>query len=163
MDAYTQALTWLARREMSERQMRERLAKREFDEDSIDAAVARLELAWALAELGRADRAEAEREEALRVLTEIGAVVDAERARLPLPAATAASASGEGDGELSELTPREIEVLRLVAAGMSDAEIAEELVLSPHTVHRHVANVRVKLGLSSRAAAVAYASRAGVL
>ena len=42
MDAYTQALTWLARRELSERQVRERLARREFDEESIDAAVTRL-------------------------------------------------------------------------------------------------------------------------
>jgi regulatory protein len=42
VDAYTQALTWLARRELSERQVRERLARREFDEESIDAAVERL-------------------------------------------------------------------------------------------------------------------------
>ena len=46
---------------------------------------------------------------------------------------------------LGELTPRELEVLRLVAEGLGDAEIAERLVLSPHTVHRHVANIRVKL------------------
>ena len=48
MDAYTQALTWLARRELSERQVRERLARREFDEESIDAAVARLKTERAL-------------------------------------------------------------------------------------------------------------------
>jgi regulatory protein len=48
VDAYTQALTWLARRELSERQVRERLAKREFDEESIDAAVARLKTERAL-------------------------------------------------------------------------------------------------------------------
>ncbi len=64
---------------------------------------------------------------------------------------------------LGELTSRELEVMRLVAQGLSDAEIAERLVVSPHTVHRHVANVRVKLRLPSRAAAVAYASRAGLL
>jgi DNA-binding CsgD family transcriptional regulator len=61
------------------------------------------------------------------------------------------------------LTARECEVLRLVAQGLSDAEIADRLVVSRHTVHRHVANVRVKLRLPSRAAAVAYASRAGLL
>jgi pimeloyl-ACP methyl ester carboxylesterase/DNA-binding CsgD family transcriptional regulator len=63
----------------------------------------------------------------------------------------------------SELSTRELEVLRLVAAGLSDAEIAEQLVLSPHTVHRHVANIRTKLRLPSRAAAVAQAARLGLL
>jgi regulatory protein len=48
VDAYTQALTWLARRELSERQVRERLARREFDEESIDAAVSRLKTERAL-------------------------------------------------------------------------------------------------------------------
>jgi regulatory protein len=48
VDAYTQALTWLARRELSERQVRERLAKREFDDESIDAAVSRLKSERAL-------------------------------------------------------------------------------------------------------------------
>jgi regulatory protein len=48
VDAYTQALTWLARRELSERQVRERLARREFDEESIDSAVTRLKAERAL-------------------------------------------------------------------------------------------------------------------
>jgi pimeloyl-ACP methyl ester carboxylesterase/DNA-binding CsgD family transcriptional regulator len=65
--------------------------------------------------------------------------------------------------EPPELTKRELEVLRLVAAGLNDAEIAERLVLSPHTVHRHVANVRTKLGQPSRAAAVAQAGRFGLI
>ncbi|GAA4773363.1 alpha/beta fold hydrolase [Actinomycetospora chlora] len=59
-------------------------------------------------------------------------------------------------GTLSE---RELEVLRLVARGLADREIARRLGLSPHTVHRHLANVRGKLGLPSRAAAAAYATR----
>jgi pimeloyl-ACP methyl ester carboxylesterase/DNA-binding CsgD family transcriptional regulator len=63
----------------------------------------------------------------------------------------------------TDLSARELEVLRLVAAGLSDAEIAERLVLSPHTVHRHVANIRTKLRLPSRAAAVAYAARRGLV
>jgi pimeloyl-ACP methyl ester carboxylesterase/DNA-binding CsgD family transcriptional regulator len=62
-----------------------------------------------------------------------------------------------------ELTSRETEVLTLVANGLSDREIAERLVLSPHTVHRHVANVRTKLGLPTRAAAVAAATKRGLL
>jgi pimeloyl-ACP methyl ester carboxylesterase/DNA-binding CsgD family transcriptional regulator len=61
------------------------------------------------------------------------------------------------------LTEREREVLRLVARGLKDQEIAEELVLSPHTVHRHVANIRRKLGSTSRSAAVAEAARLRLL
>ena len=58
------------------------------------------------------------------------------------------------DGSLSA---RELEVLRLVARGLTVAEIAGQLVLSRHTVHRHVANIRTRLGVSSRAAAAAWA------
>ena len=53
--------------------------------------------------------------------------------------------------------PRELEVLRLVAAGKSNREIAAELVISEHTVARHVQNIFRKLRLSSRAAATAFA------
>ena len=52
---------------------------------------------------------------------------------------------------------------RLVAAGLSNREIASSLVLSEHTVHRHVANILRKLAQSSRAAAAAHATRAGVI
>lgn len=61
------------------------------------------------------------------------------------------------------LSGREREILACVARGVSDREIADQLVLSAHTVHRHVANIRRKLGRSSRAAAVAEASRLGYL
>jgi pimeloyl-ACP methyl ester carboxylesterase/DNA-binding CsgD family transcriptional regulator len=61
------------------------------------------------------------------------------------------------------LSGREREVLALVASGLSDQEIAGQLVLSPHTVHRHVANIRRKLGRGSRTAAVAEAARLGLL
>ena len=64
------------------------------------------------------------------------------------------------DGPLS---PREQEVLRLIAGGLSDAEIAERLIVSPHTVHRHVANIRTKLRQPSRAAAAAHAVREGLI
>ena len=56
------------------------------------------------------------------------------------------------------LTNRELEVLRLVAGGMSNQQIATTLVLSEHTVHRHIANVLGKLGVSSRTAAAQAAS-----
>ena len=61
------------------------------------------------------------------------------------------------------LSGREREVLALVARGLSDREIAEQLVVSQHTVHRHVANIRHKLGRGSRTAAVAEAARLGLL
>ena len=61
------------------------------------------------------------------------------------------------------LSRREREVLKLVANGLSDREIAEQLIVSPHTVHRHVANIRHKLGRGSRTAAVAEAARLGLL
>lgn len=63
----------------------------------------------------------------------------------------------------SPLTKRESEVLRLVAVGLSNREIASTLVLSEHTVHRHVANILRKLTQSSRAAAAAHATRAGYI
>jgi pimeloyl-ACP methyl ester carboxylesterase/DNA-binding CsgD family transcriptional regulator len=61
------------------------------------------------------------------------------------------------------LSSREREILACVAQGLSDREIAEQLVLSAHTVHRHVANIRRKLGRTSRTAAVAEAARLGLL
>lgn len=61
------------------------------------------------------------------------------------------------------LSAREREVLACIARGLGDREIAEQLVLSPHTVHRHVANIRRKLGRTSRTAAVAEAARLGLV
>jgi DNA-binding NarL/FixJ family response regulator len=55
------------------------------------------------------------------------------------------------------LTERELEVLRPLAAGATNKAIAAELVLSVRTVDRHVSNIFVKLGVSSRAAATAFA------
>ena len=65
--------------------------------------------------------------------------------------------------ERTTLSERELEVLRLVARGMTDAEIAERLVLSVHTVHRHIANIRTRLGVPTRSAAAAWAADQGML
>jgi predicted ATPase/DNA-binding CsgD family transcriptional regulator len=65
--------------------------------------------------------------------------------------------------DVSVLTPRERDVLKLVAQGLSNADIARRLVLSEHTVHRHLANILRKLDLSSRAAAAAWGVRAGLV
>src|SRR5581483_4613741 len=67
------------------------------------------------------------------------------------------------DEDGSPLSSRETEVLRLVATGMSNREIATTLVLSEHTVHRHVANILRKLAQSSRAGAATQAARAGII
>jgi pimeloyl-ACP methyl ester carboxylesterase/DNA-binding CsgD family transcriptional regulator len=67
------------------------------------------------------------------------------------------------EGESVLLSRREREILACVAHGLGDREIAEQLHLSPHTVHRHVANIRRKLGANSRTAAVAQAARLGLL
>jgi ATP/maltotriose-dependent transcriptional regulator MalT len=61
-----------------------------------------------------------------------------------------------------ELTVREQEVLAHVARGLTNRQIAGRLGVSQHTIHRHMANVFTKLGLSSRAAAVAFALRQGI-
>jgi DNA-binding NarL/FixJ family response regulator len=52
-----------------------------------------------------------------------------------------------------KLTPREVEVLRLLSQGFSNAQIAEQLIISPRTIHAHVRSIYSKLGVTSRAAA----------
>ncbi len=69
---------------------------------------------------------------------------------LPPPATSSPPAS-------AELTRRELEVLRLLARGVTDAQIAEQLVLSLHTVHAHLRSIYSKLGVTSRSAATRYA------
>jgi DNA-binding NarL/FixJ family response regulator len=64
------------------------------------------------------------------------------------------------DGRLTE---RQLEILRLVARGLSNREIAEALVLSEHTVHRHIGNILQRLDLPSRAAAAVYATNQNLI
>lgn len=61
------------------------------------------------------------------------------------------------------LTERQTQVLQLLAGGLTNAEIAEQLHLSEHTVHRHLANIYRTLDLGSRAAAAAYAVGHGLV
>ena len=61
------------------------------------------------------------------------------------------------------LTPRELEVLRLVAGGQTNKAIGAELILSERTVDRHVSNIFAKLRVSSRAAATGYAYEHGLV
>ena len=70
------------------------------------------------------------------------------------------AAGASGQGELERLSPREAEVLELVAAGLSNAAIAERLWISPGTVKKHLDNIYARLGVRGRAAAAArYAGR----
>ncbi|MGH3040534.1 MAG: LuxR C-terminal-related transcriptional regulator, partial [Gaiellaceae bacterium] len=124
----------------------------------FETAGARIELAASLLALGRAEEAEAEAAAALESLLELGAKTEAERARRLLDASR-----GKRTVAVPELTAREREVLRLLADGLTNRQIAERLVLSEHTVHRHVTNILRKLDLSSRTAAAAHAVRAGLL
>jgi DNA-binding NarL/FixJ family response regulator len=82
--------------------------------------------------------------------------------RSPAPQSRQAPVAGPGEAAPA-LTPRELDVLKLVAQGLSNPDIARQLVLSEHTVHRHLANVLRKLSLSSRAAAAVWGVRTGVV
>jgi ATP/maltotriose-dependent transcriptional regulator MalT len=125
----------------------------------FETAWSRLELARVLAALGRTSAAAEQARSAHDAMYAMRAEGEAERAAALLRELEPASPS---DAE-GALTRREIEVLRLVAQGLSNAAIAADLVVSEHTVHRHVANIRVKLGLPSRAAAAAWGVRHGLV
>jgi DNA-binding NarL/FixJ family response regulator len=130
---------------------------------AFELARTRLALARVLAALGREGAAAREAALALERLDEIGAAAEAARARELLGdlGGPAAAAPAVPCDEL--LTRRQLEVVRLVSHGLTDAEIAERLVLSKHTVHRHLQNAYASLGCSSRAAAVAEAHRLQLL
>ena len=140
-------------------------ALREFVrlEMPFEAARTRLILARALREADP-EVAEAEARSALAVFENLGAVPDAESTTTVLREIEVRTHEPTGEtSALAGLTRREVEVLHLVAQGLTDKEIATRLVLSRHTVHRHVSSILTKLGLPSRAAAAAYAARHGLL
>lgn len=118
-------------------------------EAPYEAARARELLGAAYRRLGDEDGERLELSAAARTYKQLGATPDLVRLEAPAPA----------DGPLS---PREVEVLRLVARGASNKVIAETLVISQKTVERHLSNIFTKLGLSSRSAATAYAFEHGL-
>jgi ATP/maltotriose-dependent transcriptional regulator MalT len=114
----------------------------------FEDAKTRLLIGAATAALGDDEGATIEIEAARSCFERLGARAEARRA-----AALVSSSSDRPAG----LTAREAEVLRLIAAGNSNRDVAGTLVLSQHTVARHVQNIYAKLGVSSRAAATAFA------
>lgn len=124
-----------------------REAVRRFHDSGLrfDEAQSRLRLAAALQDTGELAAAAEQVAAATDLLNELGA-----------------TAAREGAAR-GPLTPRETEVMRLVAQGLSNQQIAASLVLSEHTVHRHVANILTKLGQGTRAAATAYAVTNGLV
>src|SRR5581483_1233009 len=112
-----------------------------------ECASTRIELAQVLCASGRDEESAKETARATEMLEQRGVV----------------SKPAPGEGESLGLTSRELEVLALVADGLTDPQIAQRLVISEHTVHRHVSNILVKVSCSSRAAAVKRAAAAGLL
>jgi DNA-binding CsgD family transcriptional regulator len=112
-----------------------------------DGARTRVVVGLARRQLGDDDTAQLELDGARNVFVELGALPD-----VALLDRLAGSAREDGG-----LSPRELEVLRLLATGRTNRAIADQLVLSERTVDRHVSNIFAKLGVSSRSAATAYA------
>ena len=128
----------------------------------LEVARARIELARALSALDSRESAWREAQAARTTLDELDATVERARADAVLAELAAHRPAPHAPSD-RPLTARQVEVLRLVAEGCSDHEIAARLVISEHTVHRHVANIFTRLSCSSRAAAVARAGSLGLL
>jgi DNA-binding NarL/FixJ family response regulator len=111
--------------------------------------------------LGDEESAAMELEAARQAFDTLGAVVD--RERVDALVRRAGSPAPESARQAGLLTAREIEVVRLVANGLTNRAVADRLGISEKTVARHLSNIFTKLGLSSRAAATAYAYRQGLL
>lgn len=126
---------------------------------SFETAQARMELATSLLALARNAAAEREVRACLTSLTDLGAMAELRRARRLLAMSVA---KGDESLPLGEVTRREREVLRCVAEGLTNRQIAARLGVSDHTIHRHVTNILRKLDLPSRTAAAAHAVRLGL-
>ena len=118
-----------------------------------DRARARTLIGRALATLGDTESSRRDLEAARAIFRQVGARPDADEVSRLLAPATLPGG----------LTAREVEVLRLVAAGRSNAQIAAELVLSEKTVARHLSNIFTKIEVGSRTAATAYAFEHGLV
>jgi ATP/maltotriose-dependent transcriptional regulator MalT len=124
----------------------------------FDLGCARAALGEVLLALDERERGRAELVAARAIFDGLGAISDVGRADTALAGSEPARTNDRW-----ALSERELDVLRLVADGLSNTEIAQRLALSAHTVHRHMANIRTKLGGESKAAVVARATREGLI
>jgi len=157
MSAYAAGAVALARGEAAGALAELRRALQVWDDlgAPYEAARARTLVGLACAGLGDEDGAALELEAARAAFEELGARPDVARTDSLRRSSSVADAQG--------LSPRELEVLRLVASGETNKAIAAALVLSERTVDRHVSNIYTKLRVSSRAAATAYAYEHGLI
>jgi DNA-binding CsgD family transcriptional regulator len=126
----------------------------------FEAARTRLDLARSLFALGRSGPAQEQARASWSALRALGAARDAMRAAAELSRLTGAPV-GAADHNPAGLTTREMEIVRLAARGLSNQEVASELVLSVRTVERHLSNIYDKLGTrgrTGRAVLATYAS-----
>ena len=120
-----------------------------------EAARARVLIGRAYRALDDTDTAEMELDAACRVFRQMGATPELAKLAILAPRTAPRTAGG--------LTAREVQVLRLVAAGGSNRAIATDLAISEHTVARHLHNIFAKLEVSSRSAATAFAYEHGLV
>jgi DNA-binding NarL/FixJ family response regulator len=155
MAAHTRAATTLAEGRPSDALIHLRRALAIWAELDAPYELARVRSMVGLAcrALDDRDTATLEMEAARRTFAELGAVSDEARVASVVEVIASRSDAADTHG----LTARELEVLRLLAAGKSNREIGEALFISEHTVARHVQNIFAKLDVSSRAAATAFA------
>lgn len=138
----------------ADKHLRDALDRYERVRLPFEAAVVAVDRARALHALGRRDAAVEQAHRACASLRTLGASVELARAEAVVHEICGTDARpGRGSG----LSPRETEVLGLLTRGLSNQQIADELVLSKHTVRRHVSNIFTKLDVASRTAAVAHA------
>ncbi|MCD2443627.1 helix-turn-helix transcriptional regulator [Agromyces sp. SYSU K20354] len=162
LELLVRALVQAARTDEAEgplREMRETVAT--LREGTLVAAVLHAEAAVRLAD-GDVEAARQAAEDAVVKYERAGAAYGAAEARVLLDRIV----RGPEDTDAARgraITPRESDVLRLVAEGMGNAQVAARLHLSEHTVHRHIANIMTKLEVSTRAAAVAKAAELDLL
>lgn len=148
--AARQGLVRLARDDVPAALAQLRRARALLQELTMPYEAARVQVAvgMALRRAGDADTAMLELQAGQATFERLGAAWDADRARRVREGGVSAA---------GPLSPREVEVLRLVAQGKTNRQIAVALVISEHTVARHLSNIFTKLGVTSRAAATAYA------
>ena len=120
-----------------------------------ETARTRVLVGQACAGLGDLDTAAMELEAARETFARLGAAPELARVE--------SLARRPADRDIHGLTARELQILRVLATGKTNREIAAALVISDHTVRRHIQNIFAKLGVSSRAAATAFAFRHGLL